>query len=147
MKTKISQAIVGGIVATVAMSIFNMIAPVFGMPGLNAPAMLSMMMSTPMFLGWVMHFMIGIIFALIYAYLLLPMLKKIDSKVVKGIIFGVIAFIIGNIGVMILGAIFGDMPPPEEGMLPMMIESFLGHVLFGIMVALFVVTSEPAESR
>ncbi len=147
MKTKITQTIVGGIVATVAMSIFNMIAPVLGMPGLNAPAMLSMMMSIPMFLGWVMHFMIGIIFALIYAYLILPMLIKIDSKSVRGIIFGVIAFIIGNIGVTILGAIFGDMPPPEEGMLPMMIESLLGHILFGIIVALFVVNSESAESH
>ena len=137
MNPKISQAITGGIVATIAMTLFMMIAPMMGMPKMSPPAMLSMMIGFPIAVGWIMHFMIGIIFALIYALLFANLLKKINNKIYKGAIFGLAAFLFAQIGFAIMGAMFGDMPPPEGSMMLMMIGSIMGHIIFGIVVVLF----------
>jgi hypothetical protein len=38
----------------------------------------------------------------------------------------------------IMGAIMGGMPMPEDSMMPMMIGSLVGHIVYGIVVALIV---------
>lgn len=141
MNTKITQSVIGGIVATLAMTLVMMVGPMMGMPKMNPAAMLSMMMGVPLFLGWVMHFMIGIIFALMYIYLMLPLLKKVNSKIWKGVIFGFAAFVFAQLAMMVMGTMFGNMPAPEGSMALMMIGSILGHVIFGIVVALFIKNS------
>jgi hypothetical protein len=138
MNTKISQAIVGGLVATLVMTLVMMVGPMMGMPKMNPAAMLSMMMGFPLIVGWIMHFMIGVIFALMYVYFMLPMLIKLKNRIVKGAIFGMAAFIFAQIAMMVMGALFGGMPSPEGSMVLMMIGSIMGHVIFGIVVALFV---------
>jgi uncharacterized membrane protein YagU involved in acid resistance len=100
--------------------------------------MLSMMMGIPVFVGWIMHFMVGVIFALMYVFLLLPLLKNVKSKIAKGAIFGIAAFVLAQIAMMGMGAMLGNMPKPEGSMLLMMLGSIMGHVIFGIVVALFV---------
>ena len=37
-----------------------------------------------------------------------------------------------------MGAIIGEMPQPEGSMILMMIESFLGHIVYGVGVTAFV---------
>jgi hypothetical protein len=37
-----------------------------------------------------------------------------------------------------MGAMLGNMPKPEGSMMLMMLGSIMGHVVFGIVVALFV---------
>jgi len=143
MNPKISQAITGGIVATIAMTLFMMIVPMMGMPKMNVPEMLSGMMVFSIITGWLMHFMIGITLALIYAFPFANLLKKISNKIFKGAIFGLAVFLLAQIRFAILGAMFSGMPPPEGSMELMMIGSILGHVIFGIVVALFV--KEPQD--
>jgi uncharacterized membrane protein YagU involved in acid resistance len=138
MKTKITQAVIGGIVATIVMSLVTFMGPYMGLPKMNPAAMLSMMMNVPVFLGWIMHFMIGIIFALMYVFLLLPLLGKVKSRILKGVIFGMAAFVFAQIAMMVMGAMFGNMPSPEGSMALMMIGSIMGHIIYGIVVALFV---------
>lgn len=137
MATKIKQAFIGGIIGTAVMTIVMLIAPMMGMPKMNPPQMLSMMMGFPIIFGWLMHFMIGIIFAMIYAFFFINLIKKVSNNIFKGAIFGFAVFIFAQIMMAIMGMMF-PMPPMEGSMLLMMIGSIMGHIIFGITVALFV---------
>lgn len=137
MSTKLQSSIIGGIVATIAMTIVIFVAPMMGMPKMNPPKMLAVTMGMPVAVGWIMHFIIGIIFALGYGYLFLPKAQKIGSKIAKGAIYGVIIFVFGLIMNQIMGAIFPNMPAPKGDMVMVIIAKLMVHVVFGIVVALF----------
>jgi hypothetical protein len=64
-------AVVAGVVGTIVMSMIMVMAPKMGMPKMAIWEMLGSMFSKDgnNVLGWVMHFMMGVIFALIYAAL------------------------------------------------------------------------------
>ncbi len=138
MTNKIKQAVIGGIVGTVVMTMIMFIAPMMGMPKMNPAEMLSMMMGLPIAVGWMMHFMIGVIFALAYAFLFIKVVTKINNNIFKGAIFGFSTFIFAQIMMAIMGAIIGGMPAMEGSMILIMIGSIMGHVVFGIVVAMFV---------
>jgi len=70
MKTKIQKTIVGGIAGTGIMTLIMLMAPMMGIPKMNPPEMLSGMLGLPLIIGWIMHFMIGIVFASFYVYVL-----------------------------------------------------------------------------
>jgi hypothetical protein len=137
MTTKIKQALIGGIIGTAVMTFVMMIAPMMGMPKMSPPAILSMMMGFPVGIGWMMHFMIGIIFAMAYSFFIINLVKKVGNKILKGAIFGMAAFIFAQIMMAIMGMVF-PMPPMEDSMMLMMVGSIMGHVIFGITVAIFV---------
>lgn len=137
MNPKLQNAIIGGIVATIVMTIVMFVAPMMGMPKMNPPKMLAVTIGFPVVVGWIMHFIIGVIFALGYGYLFLPRVKKISSKVAKGAIYGVIIFVFAQIMMLLMGAMFPSMPSPQGSMVMMIIGSVMGHVIFGIVVALF----------
>ena len=137
MSTRIQKAMIGGIAATIVMTIVMFLAPMMGMPKMNPPKMLAVTMEFPVIVGWVMHFMIGIIFALGYAYLFLPVAQNIKSKVLKGGIYGIIIFIFAQIMMQVMGIIFQSMPAPEGNMIMIIMGSVLGHIIFGIIVSLF----------
>jgi len=135
MTNQIQKAFVGGIIGTAAMTLVMFGASIMGMPKMSPPHMLSMMLGFPTMVGWFMHFMIGIIFAMMYVFVINKMLKKISRALLKGAIFGVFAFIFGQVMIAILGTIFWS-PPMEGSMMLAMIESILSHLIFGIVVAL-----------
>lgn len=137
MTTKIKQALIGGILGTAVMTMVMFIAPFMGMPKMNPAAMLSMMMGFPIVVGWLMHFMIGVIFALAYALFFINLVKKVSNNILKGAIFGMAAFIFAQIMMAIMGLML-PMPPMEGSMVLMMLGSIMGHVIFGIVVAQFV---------
>lgn len=136
MKTKIQKSIIAGIVGTAVMTIVMFLAPMMGMPKMNPAAMLSAMMGVPILIGWIMHFMTGIIFALGYVFLLSNLVKKINSKVVKGAIFGIGVFIFAQVMMAIMEAVMGGMPAPQGNMLLMFIGSVMGHLVYGIVTVL-----------
>jgi uncharacterized membrane protein YagU involved in acid resistance len=138
MQTKIQQSIISGIAATIVMTILMVAGGAMGMPKMSPPDMLATMMEVPPAVGWVLHFLVGIIFAAGYVFLFNKWVKKISSRVLKGAIYGIVAFIIAQIGLPVLSAIFGDMPSPEGSMALLMIGSILGHIVFGIVIALIV---------
>lgn len=143
MKTKISQAFMGGIIGTASMSLVMFISPFLGMPKMSPPRMLSTMMGASTIVGWLMHLMIGIIFALIYAYLFMNVVRKINSNILRGAIFGIAAFIFAQIAMAILGAMIGGIPAMEGSVMLIMIGSIMGHIIFGIVVAFFVKEEKP----
>ncbi|MBT9484494.1 DUF6789 family protein [Sediminibacterium sp.] len=140
MQYKIKQSVISGVDATIAMSLLMMLGAAMGMPKMSPPDMLTGMMKVPVAAGWVMHFMIGIIFAAGYVFLFNNWLKKISNKLLRGAVYGIVAFIVAQISIPVLGAIFGDagMPEPEGSMALLMIGSIMGHVVFGIVIALIV---------
>jgi hypothetical protein len=137
MNGKLRQAITGGLVATIAFTLMTFIAPLMGMPKMSPPEMLAMMMGVPIMAGWIMHFIIGVIFALVYDYFFIDILKKIQNLIVKGVVFGIIIFIVAQIMIPLMGLLFHAAPMMGNKTL-MMVGSLVGHVVFGIVVALMI---------
>ncbi|MBI2427327.1 MAG: hypothetical protein HYV29_00750 [Ignavibacteriales bacterium] len=135
MKPSLQNTILAGVAGTVLMTVVMFLAPMMGLPEMNAAAMLSMVTGFPIVIGWLMHFMIGVIFALGYTFLFITNVK-IQNLFVKGATFGFAVFIFAQIAIAMMGAIMGGMPAPEDGMILMMIGSIIGHVMYGIPVAL-----------
>ncbi len=134
MKSKIAQFLIAGMVATAVMTGFTFLAPMMGLPKMNPAEMLSGMMGVPIMVGYLMHFMIGVIFAAAYVYLFNPKVH-IQSKLVKGIVCGFAVFIFAQVMMFIIGKM---MPMPQDNMMLMMLGSLIGHLVFGIVVALIV---------
>lgn len=87
--------------------------------------------------------MMGIIFALIYVYIIRGWLTKIASPAVKGIVFGIIAFIMALMGMMLMRAILPNMPMPEGSATVLTMAGLMGYVVSGIVVALVAKASTP----
>lgn len=135
MDKKLIQAFIAGILATTVMSMIMYVAPMMGLPKMNPPAMLAGMMGLPPAVGWLMHFMIGIIFAALYVLLFAPKIT-IKNKIVKGAVFGLLVFIFAQIAMAMMGALMGGIPQPEGAMIGVILGGILGHLIFGIVVAL-----------
>lgn len=133
MNTKIQKSILAGIIGTAVMTAVMMVAPMMGMPKMSPPEMLAGMLGLPVFAGWLMHFMIGILFAFAYTYLCI-FKWKISNVWLKGAVFGIIAFVFAQIMMAIMGAIM-PMPKMEGSMMLTMIGSLMGHILFGMAVS------------
>jgi uncharacterized membrane protein YagU involved in acid resistance len=138
MKTKIQKSVIGGIAGTAVMTLIMFIAPMMGMPKMNPATMLSGMLGVSVFVGWIMHFMIGIVFALSYVFIFSGLLKKITTDVINGALFGLIIFVFAQIMMMLMKIIMGGMPSPEGSMTLMMIGSIMGHIVYGIVTVLIV---------
>ena len=133
MNTKIQKSILAGIIGTAIMTAVMMIAPMMGMPKMSPPKMLSAMLGVPVFIGWILHFMIGITFAFAYTYLCI-LKDKIKSTWIKGALFGIIAFVFAQIMMGVMGMVF-PMPKMEGSMALIAIGSLMGHIIFGMAVA------------
>ena len=133
MNSKISKSMLGGVIGTVIMSLVMYVAPIMGMPKMSPPDMLAVMMGMPVIIGWVMHFIIGVIFSFVYTYLFAPKIK-IGSIFLKGAVFGFVVFIFAQIMLVIIGAML-PMPEIESSMILTMIGSIIGHVIFGMSVS------------
>jgi uncharacterized membrane protein YagU involved in acid resistance len=133
-----SKVIIGGLVATAAMTIGAMIAPLMGMSKMDVPGMLAGMLNSSIGVGWVMHFMIGTIFAIVYALLVNDRLH-IHNNVLRGLTYGFFVFIFAQIMMVAMGAM-GLMPPPpaDVSMMGMMMVSLIGHLIYGAVLGAFV---------
>jgi uncharacterized membrane protein YagU involved in acid resistance len=109
-----------------------------GMPKMSPPQMLAGMMSVSIVIGWIMHFMIGIIFAFAYVYIISRWLVKINNQVLKGTVFGIIVFVFAQIAMKLISAMAGEMPASSDNMFLMIMGSLIGHIMYGIGVALTV---------
>ena len=136
MENKLGRSILAGLVATAVMTGVTFMAPMMGFPKMNPAEMLSGMMGVPIMVGYLMYFMIGIIFAAAYVYLFNPKVH-INSKFLKGIVFGFAVFVFAQVMMFIMGKIM-PMPMPQDNMMLMMLGSLIGHLVYGIVVALVV---------
>ncbi|MBN8854361.1 MAG: hypothetical protein BGO55_08185 [Sphingobacteriales bacterium 50-39] len=148
MQYKIRQAITGGFLATIVMTVMMVMIGAWGLPKISPPAMLSAMMGFPLALGWISHFMIGMIFAAGYVFFLDHWLHRIHSRILKGTIFGTAVFMIAQIAIPVLNAALGTSNTPgQEGSFFLLVTgSLIGHIAYGITVALAVKAGRHATS-
>jgi hypothetical protein len=133
MSTKISKSILAGIIGTAIMSMVMFIAPMMGMPKMSPPNMLAGTIGMPIMAGWIMHFIIGIVFAIAYTYLFAPKVK-ISNLFLKGMVFGIVVFIFAQIMMTIMSAML-TMPKMDGSIILTMFGSIMGHIIYGIAVS------------
>jgi len=138
-------AIVAGLAGTVVISMLMAMAPKMGMPKMAIWEMLGTMFSKEgnVGLGWVMHFMMGVIFAIIYAALWVAGIGS--ATLLSGVVFGVVHFLIaglmmGGVPMMHAGIKAGTVQAPGVLMLNSGAMGFMGglvgHAVYGLVVAL-----------
>ena len=139
------SAIISGILGTFAISAVMAVAPMMGMPKMNIVDMLSTMFGkSNLVLGWMMHLMMGAMFALIYAFL---WSQGIGSPGwISGLIFGaahwlMVGLMMAVIPIVHAGIKNGDVEAPglwmtNQGGMLAFIGGLMGHMVFGLVVAL-----------
>lgn len=138
-------AIVAGLAGTVVISMIMAMGPRMGMPKMAIWEMLGTMFSKEgnVGLGWVMHFMMGMIFAIIYAALWAAGIGS--ATLLSGVVFGAVHFLIaglmmGGMPMLHAGIKAGTVQAPGVLMLNSGVMGFMGgligHVVYGLVVAL-----------
>ena len=140
----IFSAIISGIVGTIVLSLVMVVAPLMGMPKMDIVGLLSTMFGKPnRILGWMIHLMMGVVFALIYAFLW--SLGFGNPNWLIGLIFGgvhwlIVGLIMAMIPLMHAGIKSGEVDPPglwmtNQGGMMAFLGGLMGHMIFGLVVA------------
>ena len=136
MNVNFGRAALGGILGTVVMTVVGVYgAPMMGMPSMNPADMLAEQMGGSMVMGWIGHFMIGVILAELYAVVAgsLP-----GPVVVRGALFGLAPWLLAQVAVMpMMGMGF------FSGAMNLALGSMLGHIMYGGVVG--AVYGEPSR--
>lgn len=139
MKTNfsINSAVAAGIVATTALTLFTFMAPLMGIE-MDSPAMLAGTMGAPIIVGWLAHFMIGIVLAINFAALFFPNVSS-ENKIKSSILFSLIPWLMSQIVVMpmmviLKGGSYGD--GLFSGSVVLAGASLMGHLLYGVVLGL-----------
>jgi uncharacterized membrane protein YagU involved in acid resistance len=131
------RAVAAGIVGTAVMTAVGVwAAPLMGMPPMNPAEMLAMQFGGMMALGWIMHFGIGIVLALIYAFVA-PRLP--GPPALRGALYGLAPFLVAQIVVMPMMGM-----PVFSGSIAMAMGSLIGHLVYGGVVG--AIYGHPAEA-
>lgn len=134
-KVNLKNVLVSGIVATAAMTMLMLVAPMMGMPKMNIGKMLGSMMGNNEVLGWMAHFMIGLVLAFMYAAIFY---KKFSSKGwLNGVLYSVIPFLAAQLMVMPMMMVMKGMSFSSgifSGSFIMAMGSFMGHIVFGFVL-------------
>lgn len=127
MHIKTGRAVAGGIIGTAVMTAVGVwAAPLMGMPPMNPAEMLAGPMGGSLALGWMAHFALGIILALIYAAVA-PWLPGPPS--IRGALYGLAPFLMAQMVVMPMMGM-----PLFSGSAAMAMGSLVGHLIYGAIV-------------
>jgi uncharacterized membrane protein YagU involved in acid resistance len=125
MQPNVTRVIAAGVVGTLVMTVVGLyVAPMMGMPPMNPAEMLAGAMGGMAILGWGAHLMIGIVLALIYAYVALPHLP--GPAAARGALFSLAPWLMAQVVVipmMGMGLFSGSMT--------MAGGSLIGHLVYG----------------
>lgn len=141
----ILNSVIAGIIATIVFTTVLMMAPKMGMPKMDIVSLLGSMFGKPnQALGWMMHLMMGIIFALIYAFLWSNGI--VTATWTSGLVFGavhwlVVGVVMGMIPMMHVGIKSGAVQAPgmwmtNSGGFMAFMGGLVGHMIFGVVIAL-----------
>lgn len=136
MNEIIQKSLVAGMIATVIMSAVMWILPMLGMPKLSPPDMVAGMLGLPVAVGWILHFVTGISFAGMYNLIGVKRIAFLKNKIVRGAVFGLVAFVLAQVMLGVMGSIF-PMEDIEGAPALIMTNSIFSHIIFGIAVAQF----------
>lgn len=134
MKTQISikSALTAGFVATAAMTAFTFMAPLMGFE-MDIPKMLAGTMGAPLIVGWLAHFMVGLVLAILYVVIFLPILNK-KANFKSGALFGLAPWLLAQIMVMPMMSLLsgnGFSAGLFSGSIKIAFASLMGHLIYG----------------
>jgi uncharacterized membrane protein YagU involved in acid resistance len=122
-----TRAVVGGLVATAVMTVLMLMAPAMGLPPMNVGAMLGSVMGGSLALGWMAHFVIGTVLAIIYGSLFATRLP--GPGFVRGALYGLAPWLVAQLVVMpMMGA------GAFSGSFGAAFGSLMGHLVYGAVV-------------
>ncbi|NUQ36286.1 MAG: hypothetical protein HUU23_00505 [Caldilineales bacterium] len=134
-------AVIAGLVGTAAMTLLMMLAPAMGMPKMDVMGMLGSMVSRDAGrargIGAVMHFMMGVVFALIYAFLWSQGIGA--AAVIWGLIFGLVHGIVAGVMMPMMSRMMPSSATgaaSSSGGMAGLMGLVMGHLVFGLIVAL-----------
>ena len=131
MQKNFGKAIVAGLVGTLVMTMVMLMGPLMGMPPMPVGKMLADFMGMPEALGWVVHFMIGTVLALIYVFVFASKLP--GNGLVRGALYGLLPWLLSQIMVNpMMGA--GLFASNTSAPVMMAIGSLMGHMIYGAVV-------------
>ncbi len=124
MNINFGRAALAGSLGPVRMTVVGLYAaPLLGIPAMNPADMLADQMGRNALLGWIGHFMIGVIFAEVYAVVagFLP-----GPVVVRGALFALAPWLLAQVAVMpMMGMGF------FSGAMNLAMGSLIGHIIYG----------------
>ncbi|GAC1515694.1 MAG: hypothetical protein NVS1B4_07250 [Gemmatimonadaceae bacterium] len=121
------KAILAGVVGTAVMTMVGVwVAPMMGIPAMNPAEMLAKPMGGSLALGWIGHFMIGTILAVIYA-VVAPRLP--GPAWIRGALYGVAPWLVAQLMMMPMMGM-----PVFSGSSALAMGSLLGHLVYGAVV-------------
>jgi len=124
MRIHLVRAVVAGILGTVVMTAIGVyVAPLMGIPRMNPADMLAGAMGGNAVLGWLGHFMIGIVLAIGYAFVA-PVLP--GASIARGALYGLAPYLLAQIAVMPMMGM-----PLFSGSVSMAAGSLIGHLAYG----------------
>lgn len=134
--TQLKKIVVSGIIGTSAMTIFSYLVSKIMGENFREPEILAILIknmlptATPyaIYLGWVLHYLIG--FAFVVVYVRLWDNNQLKPNVASGILLGAISGIIGIIGWYIVLKLHPN--PPLINLINYFILLFFAHIVFGI---------------
>jgi uncharacterized membrane protein YagU involved in acid resistance len=139
MNVKTGRAVAAGIIGTAVMTAVGLwMAPLMGIPPMNPAQMLAGAMGGSLVLGWMAHFMIGVILAVGYA-VLAPRLP--GAPALRGALYAIAPFLMAQLLVMPMMGM-----PVFSGSAVMAMGSLIGHLVYGAVVGQ-VYGAVPAEIR
>ena len=124
MNTRTRRAIVAGIGGTIAMTAVGIwVGPLAGLPPMNPADMLADAMGGNAALGWMGHFMIGIVLAVVYSVVSgsIP-----GSPTVGGALYGVAPWLLAQVAVIPMMGM-----PLFSGSAALAGGSLMGHLVYG----------------
>jgi uncharacterized membrane protein YagU involved in acid resistance len=121
------RAVMAGLVGTAAMTAVGLwVAPMMGIPRMNPADMLAGVMGGSVVLGWIGHFMIGVVLAVGYA-LVAPRLP--GAPALRGALYGIAPWLLAQLVVMPMMGM-----PVFSGSAVMAMGSLIGHLIYGATV-------------
>lgn len=134
MKSQFSltNAIIGGITATVIMTLFTFMGAMMNIK-MDIPAMLASMFGGNLLIGWIMHFMIGIMLAIGYAVIFYNNVS-ISPNWFKGAVYGILPWLMAQIIVMPMMNVLNGMSFTSglfSGSFILAFASLIGHLVYG----------------
>jgi len=127
VKVDFGKAVLAGMVGTAAMTLLMLMAPMMGMPPMNIGAMLGSVMGGNVALGWMAHFVIGVLLALGYALVFAGRLP--GAPVVRSALYSLLPWLMAQVVVMPMmgmGLFSGSMVAAGG--------SLMGHLVYGALL-------------
>lgn len=134
MKTRLSikSTLAAGLIATAAMTAFTFMAPLMGFE-MDIPKMLAGTMGTHIIFGWIGHFIVGLVLAVIYATIFLTVIRK-KANFKNGALFGILPWLLSQLMVMpMMGLLNGSgfIAGLFSGSAFLALGSLVGHIVYG----------------